>query len=184
MIRVAMDLFWEKGYENVSIMQIADAVGLPRASIYHSFHDKESIYLEALSIYFAEHPSKIAHSFEPSQDATKLIFRMFYGFSSFLSEESKSRGCFGANAIDEHLAADSDLGNRLREIAAAQSKAFKNVITHAKKQGGLVTTRSPAKIARIMNVFIAGLSSASKSGMRELELREICRDFLKSLGFK
>ena len=42
-LRVALDLFSVNGYESTSISQIADAVGVKKASIYSHFANKQEI---------------------------------------------------------------------------------------------------------------------------------------------
>jgi AcrR family transcriptional regulator len=42
-LRVALDLFTEQGYEATSLRQIADALGINKASLYYHFPNKEAI---------------------------------------------------------------------------------------------------------------------------------------------
>ena len=41
-------LFHRQGYAATSIRQCADAMGIPLASVYHSFRDKDGLYLDSL----------------------------------------------------------------------------------------------------------------------------------------
>ena len=47
-LRVARDLFLERGYAEVSMQQIADAAGLRKASIYHHVKDKQALFVEII----------------------------------------------------------------------------------------------------------------------------------------
>lgn len=47
----AMLLFWEKGYESASIPDLIQSMGISRSSLYESFTDKRSLYLEAIDHY-------------------------------------------------------------------------------------------------------------------------------------
>ncbi|UUZ81262.1 TetR/AcrR family transcriptional regulator [Paenibacillus sp. P26] len=51
MLHQAMLVFWEKGYEAASIPDLLKAMGLSRSSLYETFTDKETLYLEALQHY-------------------------------------------------------------------------------------------------------------------------------------
>ncbi|MBR9765831.1 MAG: TetR family transcriptional regulator [Rhodobacteraceae bacterium] len=48
-LRASAELFAEKGYEGVSMLQIAKATGLPRANVYYYFDTKEDIYRALIS---------------------------------------------------------------------------------------------------------------------------------------
>ena len=48
-------LFARRGYDGVSMRQIAREVGINAGSLYHHFPDKQTLYVEALSQTFAKH---------------------------------------------------------------------------------------------------------------------------------
>lgn len=48
-VDVAARLFVEKGYKGISMREIAEAVGLSKAGIYHHFRDKEDLFLAVLT---------------------------------------------------------------------------------------------------------------------------------------
>ncbi|TYS75203.1 TetR/AcrR family transcriptional regulator [Rossellomorea aquimaris] len=45
---VALDLFGQKGYEDTSLTEIANAVGIKKPSIYNHFRSKEDIFMEVI----------------------------------------------------------------------------------------------------------------------------------------
>jgi len=47
----AMLVFWEKGYETTSIPDLLEAMKISRSSLYETFVDKETLYVEALRHY-------------------------------------------------------------------------------------------------------------------------------------
>ncbi|MEO6684473.1 MAG: helix-turn-helix domain-containing protein, partial [Dyadobacter sp.] len=50
----ARDLFWEKGYNATSMEDLVQTMGLNRGSIYDTYGDKHSLYLQCLGNYAAE----------------------------------------------------------------------------------------------------------------------------------
>jgi TetR/AcrR family transcriptional regulator, copper-responsive repressor len=50
-LATAMMLFWQHGFENVSIAQITDAIGIAPASLYAAFGCKARLYEEAIGLY-------------------------------------------------------------------------------------------------------------------------------------
>ena len=51
LLRVAKDLFLEKGYDHTTITEISKASGVSVGSIYHRFPDKQAILVTVLEIY-------------------------------------------------------------------------------------------------------------------------------------
>lgn len=50
-LKEAAHIFKQKGYNGTSIDDILKATGLSRSSLYDSFSDKHSLYLQALELY-------------------------------------------------------------------------------------------------------------------------------------
>jgi AcrR family transcriptional regulator len=49
-VETARDLFVDRGYMGVSMQQIADATGLRKASLYHHFRSKESLFADVMAL--------------------------------------------------------------------------------------------------------------------------------------
>jgi AcrR family transcriptional regulator len=47
-MRVACELFVERGFAEVSMQQIADAAGMRKASLYHHFRDKRALFVQVV----------------------------------------------------------------------------------------------------------------------------------------
>ena len=79
-LAITIPLFAEGGYAGVSMRQIARAVGIKAASLYHHFPDKQTLYIEALAQAFSRHADFMSDSFalqsSPEQRLRKLIQRL------------------------------------------------------------------------------------------------------------
>src|SRR5215471_11091889 len=53
-LTAAMFLFWERGYEGVSVDDLTEAMGISPSSLYSSFGSKEELFLTALDKYEKE----------------------------------------------------------------------------------------------------------------------------------
>ena len=47
----AMQLFWLQGYEATGVADLCSHMGVGRQSLYNTFGDKESLFIEALRYY-------------------------------------------------------------------------------------------------------------------------------------
>jgi AcrR family transcriptional regulator len=74
---IAIPLFANGEYDGVTMRQIAAAVGIKAASLYHHFPDKQALYIEALSFAFAERTQALSEAFtmaaEPQERLRLLI---------------------------------------------------------------------------------------------------------------
>lgn len=51
-LEMAMKLFIEKGYEQTTLQDIADAIGMTRGAIYHHFKDKAEMVDSVMACMF------------------------------------------------------------------------------------------------------------------------------------
>jgi len=45
-----MEVFWTRGYEGASIQALVEHMGINRQSIYDTFGDKHTLFLQALTV--------------------------------------------------------------------------------------------------------------------------------------
>ncbi|MCA9021439.1 MAG: helix-turn-helix transcriptional regulator, partial [Planctomycetaceae bacterium] len=47
----ALDVFWRNGYEGTSILELTEAMGINRPSLYAAFGNKEALFRKAIDRY-------------------------------------------------------------------------------------------------------------------------------------
>ena len=52
-LEVAMNCFWARGFEQTSVRDLAERMGITGASLYDAFGDKRSLYHRAFVYYLA-----------------------------------------------------------------------------------------------------------------------------------
>jgi len=102
----AMELFWEKGYEGVSMAQLVKHTGLNRRTMYSLFQDKEGIFKDALDNYYTKKSAqKLAILKEnPGKQGIVLFFQSFTFKDDF-------KGCLFSNTLREKEYVDEDTYN-------------------------------------------------------------------------
>jgi TetR/AcrR family transcriptional regulator, cholesterol catabolism regulator len=77
MIRLAGELFAEKGFRATTVREIADAAGILSGSLYHHFDSKESIGDEILSTFLnevlADYRAAVSTSADPAQVIERIV---------------------------------------------------------------------------------------------------------------
>ena len=80
-LQKAKKLFWRKGYNGTSMDELTKATGLSRSSIYNSFGDKYSLFIQCLNYYKKNQHDKLIQSLNKHDSPLKklqTIFRLFF----------------------------------------------------------------------------------------------------------
>ena len=72
-LMVATKLFSERGYEGVSMRNIADEVNISAAALYNHFSDKQSLYLTAISESFVDKSAPLIQLMQGSGTAIERL---------------------------------------------------------------------------------------------------------------
>ena len=98
-VRTALALFLQKGYERTSLNDIAREVGISKPAIYHYFKNKDELIHEVLTLFFEEMGKWSKSRFESCETLKDLLRAFFQSLKSF------------------HEVADILLGERKRKVS-------------------------------------------------------------------
>lgn len=112
-IEKAMHVFWKHGYQDASMPDLLEGMGLTRGSLYKAFKDKRSLYLKVLECYegAAVKAGVAALTQDDGQDGSTRIVALFSGAAG-RAAQGDTRGCLLCTA-----AAGTEMSDP--EIAAA-----------------------------------------------------------------
>jgi TetR/AcrR family transcriptional repressor of nem operon len=177
----AAELFWDLGYEKTSLDTLMSRTGVARQSLYDTFGDKRSLYLQAL-----------AHYRETSQAALRRLFASGYPIRECFSKvllgiaaESKAahlRGCLLLSANLEREAGDKAVADLLKQNQAQVEGIFRDALQRARDAGDLPADRDPDALARFFLVTIQGMRSTARVHSNRAALEQVARVALAALG--
>lgn len=182
-LKMAMDKFWEQGYNKVSINELAEDTGITRASIYNSFISKENLLLESLNFYLKDSPDVVLFSTNPGDSVTEAFASLFKTVCECRSNDNKKRGCFAVNSLLELSTRDDYLGKCVKDLFDKRRKAAKSLIQLAVEQGELKTIPDYDAHTDLFMTFLYGLNVYAKTNNTEKTLWQLCHSFLVSFGF-
>ena len=134
-LKQAMNVFWEKGYNGSSMQHLVDATGLNRSSIYNSFGSKLELYQNTLSYYQREAGGMFQMALLKANNPLEAIRLIFEGFLPEILEDDKSRGCFLMNCKAEMGNQDKDIKKWLLDTQEHTLTTFQNLIRDGQEQG-------------------------------------------------
>jgi TetR/AcrR family transcriptional repressor of nem operon len=167
----AMQLFWRKGYAATSIEDLVETLKLSRSSLYDTFGDKRTLFLEVLKLYSERVISRIARTLEESPSPTASIQTIFEGLILGVGTETGAMGCFMVNSVAELVPYDPDV----TRIATAYSETLQRMFTEAFEaaQNTVTTTSTPAQLAAYVFNAMQGMRILIKSGGTREQVQSI-----------
>ncbi len=178
-----MELFWDRGFANLSFNEIAQEVGLTRASLYNAFETKEALFLQALKHYFANAPIADLENITADDPVGPAFHKLFKDLAKMYSADHKKRGCLGINCMNELMGGDENLNREVSKICDDIKKRLKSLVHQAITQKELPKNTNVDTTADMILVFMNGFSVISKSKTSEAQLKAMANDFLVKVGF-
>jgi AcrR family transcriptional regulator len=93
---IAFGLFMERGYLDTKIIDIAEAAGIGKGTVYEYFSSKEALFAELLNTHVVDHYAKLTSELEKVAHSYKDQLRHFVQFE----RETAERFSNGKNFID------------------------------------------------------------------------------------
>ena len=159
----AMEVFWTRGYEGASIQDLVKHMGINRQSIYDTFGDKHSLFLQALDRYREIQSRKVFEVLKRPGSMKKNLRRLFEEtVARALSAEGR-RGCFVGNSMSELAGRCKETATRTCNSVAAAEKMFQRALERGKRQGDFPGLRDPRAVARFLYSSLQGLLLMAKA---------------------
>jgi TetR/AcrR family transcriptional regulator, transcriptional repressor for nem operon len=169
-LKKAMQAFWMKGYEATSVQELVDCMGINRGSLYDTFGDKHSLFLEALDQYSLNSQLRL-ESFRGDGDAREILTKFLYLFMRKQVTDPERRGCFMTNSAVERSSRDDECAERIREFFEEIESGISDLIARGQKAGTFSSKRDAAHLASFFIGVMQGIRVIGKVNPDENVLR-------------
>lgn len=177
----ALELFWSKGYNATSIQDLVDHLGVNRASLYGTWGDKHSLYLETLQLY-RKGASTWLLELVRSERPAKQIVEEFLNYAIAESEiEQTNNGCYLVNSATELANTDKEVSALVNDNKETVVKVLTAIIEEGKEEGEITSLRSSEDLATYIFSIVSGLRVMRQTGMSTKELRKTAEIALSTL---
>ncbi|MFF4013369.1 TetR/AcrR family transcriptional regulator [Streptomyces sp. NPDC001717] len=170
-LAAATRLFWERGYEGVSIGELTEAMGIRSGSLYAAFGDKKSLFEEVVDAYgrspvgaFAE----VALREEPT--AYGAFARILREAAVIYPDPSHPAGCLAVSAATNVTSQDAEVGAFLRDLRGRNVDGFEARLREAQRAGELPAEAAPRALADYFATVLQGLSQRAQDGATATQL--------------
>ena len=178
----ALEVFWCKGYNATSFQTLTEGMSINRQSIYDTYGDKHTLFIEALTYYYKKNSAAAAAHFAQPKPV-KELFRSFLEKSIVeTSCEQKAKGCFLQNVTLEMVPHDEEVIAIVNQNLEDLIKTFQSAITRGIKSGEITSTQTPASLAMYLVNTVQGLITLGKTVSDKKKLRAVAEVAISALG--
>jgi len=170
-LETVMELFWEHGYDGVSISNLTDATRINRRSLYAAFGSKTELFHRAVERYMAGPAGYIADALR-QPTAWDVASAMVHGAVDANTIPDRPRGCLlvqGALAAgDDADAVRAELARQRSDSVAVLARRFDD----AQATGELPGVNTVV-LARWINAVCQGFAVQARSGTTRDQLHDV-----------
>ena len=172
----AMNAFWERGYEGISIEDLVHCTGIGRGSLYDTFDDKHALYLAALSHYIASVGAQTTALLEQPGTLQEVLEQLYQTQIDLLLSDPARRGCFLVNATVEMAPHDDSVRTIVQSAFQGMEEALYRLLIKAQVEGSLSWKREPHQLAH----FLVGTLFSIRVLARGKQDRRVLEDVVKT----
>jgi TetR/AcrR family transcriptional repressor of nem operon len=158
----AMETFWEKGYDAASLHDLTDRMGISRSSLYETFGDKQTLFLEALDCYGQTCGESVVDRLTDGASVRDALQQFFDATIESATSGKGKGGCFNVNAATSAPNLCPEAKAKLRDGLRCMEARFLRVIVHGQSTGEIDPTRDPCALARFLVGLDYGLNAVAR----------------------
>ncbi|MGY5451856.1 TetR/AcrR family transcriptional regulator [Agarivorans sp. MS3-6] len=171
-LEMALEVFWQKGYEGASLSDLTQAMGINKPSMYSAFGNKEQLFLQAIELY-EKRPQAFFFPALEQPTIYQVVKYMLNGVIENLCDPKQPQGCVivqGALSCSENA---STIKHALQERRAQASLALQQRFERAQQENDLSATANPEALAHYLATILQGLNVHSTNGATRQQLEQV-----------
>jgi AcrR family transcriptional regulator len=176
----AMDVFWRRGYEGASLVELTKAMGINPPSLYAAFGNKEGLFRAALDLYSKKRGVFMAEVMA-APTAREVLDRLLHGMADLFTDPEAPPGCL---VMQSGTACSTTVDPVTQEIVArrrAGELALRERLERAREEGDLPQDVEPLALARYAAGLVQGMSILASSGATRQDLHDVANVALRCL---
>ena len=168
----AMEVFWRKGYEGASLVDLTAAMGINSPSLYAAFGNKEGLFRAVLDRYDQTRAGFLTDVLE-APTAREAAARFLRGVADRATDPDDPPGCLLVQSGLSCGDAAAKIPEELARHRAGAELTLRERFECAKSQGDLPKDADPAALARYLVAVSNGMCVQASSGTARKDLRQV-----------
>ncbi|MBL1276665.1 MAG: TetR/AcrR family transcriptional regulator [Ectothiorhodospiraceae bacterium] len=172
----AMEVFWTNGYSGTSLIDLTQAMGINKPSLYSAFGNKEALFKKSLDMFVQKYGTVHAkYLFEVDVCLHDRLQQYLTSIVNMATNPQLPGGCFVCNSTTE-MSGECVPTGALQAITKINDSTKKNLLNffdaeHLK--GNLRGDSSPAVLASYLLTLQFGLATMARYGVAHDELSDV-----------
>lgn len=159
----AMAVFWRKGYEATTMVDLLAATGLSKSSLYAAFGNKKQLFLAAFDAYRAIRAVQMQRLLAQgsAREAIADFFRLIIADAGALDYID---GCMSINEAVEMAPHDADIRQRVQLDFERIEQALLVAIQRGQAEGSVNQHKSAEELSQLLLLAFPGLQVMVRAG--------------------
>lgn len=174
---IATDMFWQQGYDNTSVGQLTQAMGITAPSFYLAFSSKEALFRKVVTSHQERQAQIIESAFE-QPDSRKLVSTLLQAFADDLTMPGRAPGCLIMNNALPVAGAQGFRGE-WAEWRNAFRRRLQKRFGQEQRAGRLRPDSRPAALAEMVVALIWGFAVEAQAGVDRKQLHQTVAEFME-----
>lgn len=159
----AMVAFWTRGYDNTSMQDLLDAMGIQRGSFYDTFKSKHDALIEALKRYDAGRKKMFSQATR-GKPARAIIEGFFKSVAGEAASEDGQRGCLLVNCALELAPRDPEVAGIVNRAFDETRSFLQSTIERGQAAGEIPKTVDAKAVAQTLLGLLLGMRVLARAG--------------------
>ena len=178
LLEMALNAFWQNGFGATSMIDMAQATGVQRGSLYNAYGDKEQLFLLAFERYSSRFLDFVEQALS-SPDPAVALTTLFKGVIANMTEGAPSRGCLTTKITIELPGAGKSIEARVKRLIEDFSALVRDALSTPAARQRL--SCDPQMAADLTVTFTRGLAVMERAFRNSRHLEKMSKQFVSIL---
>jgi len=175
-VETAMRLFWQRGYEGVSVGDLTKAIGIAPPSLYAAFGSKAGLYQEALTHYEEGAGSLDMTPVNAATTLTEAVRLLLEAAIRTVTHSDRERGCMISSGM---ITCHPEHAEIARDLAARREAHRERIARVLERFGPADEVR---RLSRHLVAVMQGISIQARDGVEVTQLQEVVEEVVWSVA--
>lgn len=170
-LKKAMEVFWEQGYEKTSMQDLVDHMGIHRRSIYDTFGDKRTLFLSSLTYYeefITNETKKKLEQDLPTKQVIREVFKLVLN-----TGVDNPKGCLTVNTAVELSLLDEGIAQTITNMFSRTENLIYNLLIQGQNKGEISDELDPEILSLYLHNTLVGLRVLVKTNYNTKKLESM-----------
>jgi TetR/AcrR family transcriptional regulator, transcriptional repressor for nem operon len=177
---VALEMFWQQGFDGTPIQALCHAMDLQPGSVYAAFGSKRDLFVAAVRRYIETVSAEAVDRINGAPSGLQGLREYFAHLVDAMVEGKRQWGCLITNSLVEFAARDPELAGMFQLHLARLQTSFAAALARARTDGELRSGAGPESASMLVAV-VQGMNVMAKSQPGRQALQDVVNATLAGL---